>query len=320
MGVINVYAQTPFMSQPFVATNFFNPATVGFGTNNQFQTFYRNQFSGVGDPFKTIGVGVDFALFKNEENEGYNNFGLGLQGVSEQVLNGILQTNEITLSLANRVFLNKDRTSFFSIGISSTYISRNIDRNALTFGDQYNSGRLFNTTSLETIGNFPTKFSTNGGIMYSFVSPDVFLQTGASTFYINRSANALNYGNVNQSFQMITTLNYEHRFMEDNTYVIHADYQNRLEAEFVYVGGAIGLPINFMDERQNKFYVGCFYRTKDAIVPYVGLLYNKYKIGLTYDIYQNSLTMSNLHPQTIEFNLSTYLGRNISKNLKSIFN
>ena len=320
MGVMNGHTQTPFMSQPFVATNFFNPATVGFGTNNQFQTFYRNQFSGVGDPFKTIGVGVDFALLKNEENEGYNNFGLGLQGVSEQVLNGILQTNEITLSLANRVFLNKDRTSFFSIGISSTYISRNIDRNALTFGDQYNSGRLFNTTSLETIGNFPTKFSTNGGIMYSFVSPDVFLQTGASTFYINRSTNALNYGNVNQSFQMITTLNYEHRLMEDNTYVIHADYQNRLEAEFIYVGGAIGMPINVMDEQQNKFYLGCFYRTKDAIVPYVGLLYNKYKIGLTYDIYQNSLTMSNLHPQTIEFNLSTYLGRNISKNLKSIFN
>ena len=320
MGVTNAYAQTPFMSQQFVATNFFNPATVGFGTNNQFQTFYRNQFSGVGDPFKTIGVGVDFALFKNEDNEGYNNFGVGLQGVSEQVLNGILQTNEITLSLANRVFLNKDRTSFFSIGISSTYISRNIDRNALTFGDQYNSGRLFNSTSLETIGNFPTKFSTNGGIMYSFVSPDVFLQTGASTFYINRSTNALNYGNVNQSFQMVTTLNYEHRFMEDNTYVIHADYQNRLEAEFVYVGGAIGLPIYAMDEQQNKFYVGCFYRSKDAIVPYVGLLYNKYKIGLTYDIYQNSLTSANLHPQTIEFNLSTYLGRNISKNLKSIFN
>ena len=263
---------------------------------------------------------MDFALFKNEDNEGYNNFGVGLQGVSEQVLNGILQTNEITLSLANRVFLNKDRTSFFSIGISSTYISRNIDRNALTFGDQYNSGRLFNSTSLETIGNFPTKFSTNGGIMYSFVSPDVFLQTGASTFYINRSTNALNYGNVNQSFQMVTTLNYEHRFMEDNTYVIHADYQNRLEAEFVYVGGAISLPIYAMDEQQNKFYVGCFYRSKDAIVPYVGLLYNKYKIGLTYDIYQNSLTSANLHPQTIEFNLSTYLGRNISKNLKSIFN
>jgi hypothetical protein len=319
-GIMKSNGQTPFMSQSFVATHFFNPASVGFGTNNQFQTFYRNQFSGVGDPYKTIGVGVDFALFKNEENEGYNNFGIGLQGVSEQVLNGILQTNEITVSLANRVFLNKRRTSFFSIGISSTIISRNIDRTALTFGDQYYSGRLFNTTSLETVGNFPTKYSTNGGMMYSFVSPDLYLQTGASTFYINRSSNGQTYGNVNQTFQFLTTFNYEHKIFDDNTYVLHANYQNRLESEFFYVGGAIGLPIYAMDELQNKFYIGCFYRSKDAIVPYFGLLYNKYKIGFTYDIYQNSMTKSNLHPQTIEFNLSTYLGRNISKNLKSIFN
>jgi type IX secretion system PorP/SprF family membrane protein len=320
IGVIKSNGQTPFMSQSFVATNFFNPANVGFGTNNQFQTFYRNQFSGVGDPFKTIGVSVDFALFKNEENEGYHNFGIGLQGVSEQVLNGVLQTNEITVSLANRVFLNKNRTNYFSIGISTTFISRNVDRNALTFGDQFNSGRLFNSTSLETIGNFPTKFSTNGGIMYSAVSPESFLQLGASTFYINRSSNDQIYGNVNQTFQFLSTLNYEHKLFEDNTIMVHANYQNRLEAEFFYVGGAIGLPIYAMDDLQNKFYIGCFYRSKDAIVPYFGLNYNKYKIGFTYDVYQNSMTKSNLHPQTIEFNLSTYLGRNSSKNLKSIFN
>jgi type IX secretion system PorP/SprF family membrane protein len=313
-------SQTPIMSQPFVATNFFNPANVGFGTNNQFQSFYRNQFSGVGDPYKTIGIGVDFALFKNEENEGFNNFGVGIQGVSEQVLNGILQTNEITVSLANRVFLNMLKTSYFSIGISSTIISRNIDRNALTFGDQYNSGRLFNTTSLETIGNFPTKFSTNGGFMYSFIAPDVFFQTGASTFYINRSSNTQIYGNANQRFQSIATFNFEHRLFEHNTFFLHAAYQNRLEAEFMYAGGAIGLPIDPFDEMQNKVYIGCFYRSKDAIIPYIGFLYNKYKIGITYDIYQNSMTVSNLHPQTIELNLATYFGSNSSRNLKSIFN
>ncbi len=317
---VDAYAQTPLMSQSFVATNFFNPASVGFGTNNQFQTFYRNQFSGVGDPYKTIGVGVDFALFKNEENDYFNNFGVGVQGVSEQVLNGILQTNEITVSLANRVFLNTQRTSYFSIGISSTIISRNIDRNALTFGDQYNSGRLFNVTSLENIGNFPTKVSTNAGLLYSFVSPDMFLQTGGSTYYINRSSSTQTYGNVNQSFQFIGTFNYEQRVFDDNTFFLHANYQNRLEAEYFYAGAAIGLPIYSYDDLQNKFYVGCFYRTKDAIVPYVGMLYNKYKIGMTYDVYQNNMTMSNLHPQTFEFTLSTYLGKNTSKNLKSIFN
>lgn len=316
----SLLSQTPYMSQPFMATNFFNPAAVGFGDNNQFQSFYRNQFSGVGNPYKTIGVGLDFALFKNEANDYNNNFGLGIQGVSEQVLNGVLQTNEITLSLANRVFLNQDKTSFFSLGISSTLITRNIDRSALTFGDQYNSGRLFNSSSLETIGSIPAKFSTNGGIMYAAASPNMFLQVGGSTYYINRSSSTQTYGNVNQSFQFISTLNLEHKLLENNTIFVHANYQNRLEAEFVYVGAGIGLPIQTYYDNYNRLYIGCFYRSKDAFVPYIGLLYNKYKLGVSYDIYSNKMTASNLHPQTIEFNLTTYLGRNISKNLKSIFN
>jgi type IX secretion system PorP/SprF family membrane protein len=308
------------MSQGFVATNFFNPAAVGFGDNNQFQSFYRNQFSGVGNPFRTVGVGVDFALFKNESNDYNNNFGLGLQGVSEQVLNGILQTNEITLSLANRVFLNQDKTSYLALGISSTLITRNIDRSALTFGDQYNSGRLFNSTSMETIGDFPAKFSTNGGLLYAYTSPDMFIQAGGSTYYINRSSNTQIYGNVNQSFQFISTFNLEKKLSDNNTFFVHANYQNRLEAEFFYVGGAIGLPIQSYNEKNNRFYVGCFYRSKDAFVPYIGLLHHKYKMGVTYDIYNNKLTQSNLHPQTLEFTLSTYLSRNITKNLKTIFN
>jgi hypothetical protein len=112
----------------------------------------------------------------------------------------------------------------------------------------------------------------------------------------------------------------ERQILDNHTFFVHANYQNRLEAEFFYVGGAVGLPIQTYNDNHNRFYIGCFYRSKDALVPYAGLLYNKYKIGLTYDIYNNKMTQSNLHPQTIEFTLSTYLGRNISNNLKSIFN
>jgi type IX secretion system PorP/SprF family membrane protein len=317
--VIKTVGQTPFMSQSFSATNFFNPAAVGFSENNQFQSFYRNQFSGVGDPFRTLGVGVDFALSRSEENDWYSNFGVGIQGVSEQVLNGIMQTNAITVSISNRVFLDKYRNSFLSMGISTTVLSRNVNRSALTFGDQYYSGRLFNTSSMETVGDFPAKFSTNGGVMYSYSSPDVFLQAGASTYFINRTSNTQPYDNISQSFQFNTSINYEQKYNEDYTYFLHANYQKRLEASFLYAGGAIGFPIrSFYDN--NRIYLGCFYRSTDAVVPYVGLQFNKYKIGMTYDIYQNSMTSANLRPQTFEFTLSTTLTSNISKNLKSIFN
>ncbi len=314
---VRLFAQTPYTSQIFTATNFCNPAGVGFGVDNQFQTFYRSQFSGVGEPYKTIGVGADFALFRKE---GYNNFGMGFQGMSEQILNGILKTNTITVSIADRIYLNKLKTSNIALGISSTLITRNLDRSALTFGDQYNSGRLFNTTSLETVGNFPTSYSTNAGIMYSFVSPESYLQLGGSTFYINRSSTSQTYGKVDQIFQFIGTLNYERLYDDNKTILFHADYQNRLETEYFYFGAALGLPMNNLIDNQNRMYFGCFYRTKDAIVPYVGMIYNKYKIGLTYDVYQSNMAMSSLHPQTFEFSLSTYLTHRLSENLRSLFN
>jgi type IX secretion system PorP/SprF family membrane protein len=317
---VKVNAQTPYMSQSFLNTNYFNPAAVGFGSSNHFQTFFRNQFAGVGDPYRTIGVGADFALFSNVENEGFHNFGLGILGVSDQVLNGILQTNEITLSLANRVFFNENRSNFLSLGISSTIISRNIDRAALTFSDQYNSGRLFYNTSMEAVGNFPTTFSTNGGLLFSNNNKEAFMQFGGSIFYINRSSNTQIYGNANQSFQFISTLNLEHRLMEDYTYLLHASYQNRLESEYFYVGAALGLPIYSYEDLQNRFYVGCFYRTNDALVPYLGMMLSKYRLGVTYDVYQNKMTMSNVHPQTLEFTLTTNFRNRQSKNLRSVLN
>lgn len=317
---VGVAAQTPFSSQNFTATNFFNPASVGFGVNNKFQTFYRNQFSGVGDPYKTIGIGFDLGLFKNRNNEGNNNFGLGVQAVSEQVMNGILQTNAITVSLANRVFLNELKTSYVSLGISSTLITRTVDAERLSFGDQFNSGRLFNASSLEVINAFPSKFTSNAGLMYTYFSENTFFQMGASVFFINRSSNQQIYDKLEQTYQSVGLLNLEKRFAEDKTILLHADYQKRLENEYYFAGAALGLPINSNRNNMNRIYVGCFYRSKDAVIPYFGLLYNKYKFGLSYDIYQNNMTMSNLHPQTFEFTLSTNLGRRKTDNLISLFN
>ena len=311
--------QTPFMSQNFAATTYFNPAAVGFGVNNQLHTFYKNQFSGVGDAYKTIGVGTDFRLFKQEDGE-LNNFGMGIQAVSEKVLNGVLQTNYISVQIANRIFLNKRQSSYLALGIGGTLISRNLNKELLSFGDQYNSGRLFNSSSAESIANIPVKFATSVGLMYGQQSETQFLQLGASGYYIGRNANNQSYINVNQNFQWIGLANFEHQIWYDKTILIHADYQNRLESEYYYAGLAMGFPIHDANETVKRLYIGCFYRTKDATIPYIGLLLGKYKLGLSYDIYQNDMTTANLHPQTIEFNLTTLLSRRKSDHLITLFN
>lgn len=312
---IIVTAQTPYNSQGFSSTQYFNPAAVGFGLNNRFQSFYRTQFIGVGQPFYTAGAALDFGFVRTDDNLS-NSLGYGIQAVSDRVLNGILQTNSITNSLAYRVYFNEKKSSYFSLGIGFSILTRTIDASILTFGDQFYSGRLFNASSLEAIKKFPTKYTTNSGFMYGYQSEKWYFQLGASGYFINRTANTDAKDDPTQTYQFLSMLNMEYQLEDLKTILFHAEYQNRLEKEYFYLGGAIGFPIN---DEMNRLYIGCFYRDKDAIIPYFGLIYNNYKMGISYDIYSNKLTSSNLRPQTIEFSLSTSLGHRLSENLKSLF-
>jgi hypothetical protein len=313
-------AQTPYTSQNFNLNNFFNPATSGFGSNNKVQTIFRTQYEGVGSAYRTIGLAADVALLSKDNYDKNNLFGLGLQAVSEQVLDGILQTNAITLSLANRLFLNETKTSSIALGISSTLITRTIDASKLTFGDQFNSGRLFNATSLEVINAYPNKFSSNVGLLYTLSNEQTFFQLGGSLFYINRSSTEQALEKFEESYQTLAQINFEKSIWSYNTIAFHADYQNRFENEFFYAGAVFGIPMNTKQENDDRFYIGCFYRTNDAIIPYVGLIYKKYKFGLSYDVYQSKMSLSSLRPQTIEFTISTNISHRVSDKLVGLFN
>ena len=316
----DTYAQTPYSSQNFNLNNFFNPATSGFGINNKVQTIFRTQYEGVGSAYRTIGLAADVALLRKNSYDKNNLFGMGVQAVSEQVLDGVLQTNAITLSFANRLFFNESKTSSIALGISSTLITRTIDASKLTFGDQFNSGRLFNTSSIEVINSIPSKFSSNVGLLYTLSNEQTFLQFGGSLFYINRSSTEQALEKFEESYQTLGQINFEKRVWENNTIAFHADYQNRFESEFVYAGAVYSIPMNSKGENIDRLYIGCFYRTKDAIIPYVGLIYNKYKFGLSYDVYQSKMSLSSLRPQTFEFTISTNISHRVSDKLVGLFN
>jgi type IX secretion system PorP/SprF family membrane protein len=316
----DICAQTPYSSQNFNLNNFFNPASSGFGINNKVQTLFRTQYEGVGNAYRTIGIAADVALVGKNNLDKNNLFGMGVQAVSEQVLDGVLQTNAITLSLANRLFLNGPKTSSIALGISSTLITRTIDASKLTFGDQFNSGRLFNSTSLEVINSIPSKFSSNVGLLYTLSNEQTFFQFGGSLFYINRSSTEQALEKFDQSYQTLGQINFEKRVWENNTIAFHADYQNRFESEFIYAGAVYSIPMNSRGENSDRFYIGCFYRTNDAIIPYAGLMYKKYKFGLSYDVYQSKMSLSSLRPQTIEFTITTNFSHRVSDKLIGLFN
>ena len=148
--IIKAQTQTPFISQNYNNPQFFNPASVGFGSYNRFSSIYRSQFNNVGRPYKTIGLNLDFGFLKNSGAD-MNNLGFGIQGVSEQILDGILQTNSITATIADRIFFDDFGINYLAIGVGATYINRTIDYSLLNFGDQFIQGKLVNSSSLDII-------------------------------------------------------------------------------------------------------------------------------------------------------------------------
>jgi len=66
-----------------------------------------------------------------------------------------------------------------------------------------------------------------------------------------------------------------------------------------------------------NFYLGSWYRVKDAIIPYVGLEFGDFRIGMTYDVNVSSLKPgSNLRGGS-EFSL-IYIKKPVDPNARKL--
>ena len=89
-------AQEIVLSQPFAAAQFLTPASVGNGVYDQrIQSNFRSQSIGGLNLAKTIVVGWDRKYNRNTQEQS-NYLGIGGQIISEQLMNGLLNTNFIT--------------------------------------------------------------------------------------------------------------------------------------------------------------------------------------------------------------------------------
>ncbi len=106
-------AQEIFLSQPFAAAQFLTPASVGNGVFDQrIQSNFRSQSIAGLNFAKTLVVGWDRKYNRKAQDQS-NYLGIGGQIISEQLMNGLLNTNFITVNTAYHLFLDGDEYSNF---------------------------------------------------------------------------------------------------------------------------------------------------------------------------------------------------------------
>lgn len=317
---MKVNAQEIILSQPFAAAQFLSPASVGNGVFDQrIQSNFRSQSIAGLNFAKTLVIGWDRKYNRSADDQS-NYLGIGGQIISEQLMDGLLNTNFITVNTAYHLFLDGDDYSNLSIGLGVTYAQTNLDRSKLRFGDMYDpSGNLSGNPSSEIFLSNPGRLSANTGLLYTRHSTDTYFQLSANGFFFAKPDVTNSPYNEAPGMRSTLFVNLEKYFSEDYTYLFHGAFSSRNKENTYVAGASISLPILWKFDHDRRLYVGCYYRVKDAIIPSVNIMMDDYIFGMSYDIYNNGLSAAGIRSNSFELTFSKSFGKRKQELMRTLF-
>jgi type IX secretion system PorP/SprF family membrane protein len=313
-------AQDFVLSQPFASAQYLSPASVGNGVFDQrIQSNLRTQSIDGSNFARNIVVGWD-RRFNRKSEEQANYLGVGLQVMSEQLMNGLINTNYITFNTAYHLFLDGAEFSNLAIGLGVTYAQTTLDKSKLNFGQMYNPNTdAFDIASNEMFLPNAGRITANTGLLYTKHSNDTYLQLSANGFFYSKPDVTNSPYNEAQGMRSAVFFNLEKYFNEDYTYLIHGSYSSRNKENTYVVGGSVSLPIRVEYDHDRRLYLGCFYRHQDAITPSVNFMMDNYIFGLSYDIYNNGLAAAGFRSNSFELTFSKSFGKRKQELMRTLF-
>ncbi|GAA0534961.1 hypothetical protein GCM10009415_15720 [Chitinophaga japonensis] len=287
-------AQDPHFSQFFASPLTLNPAFTGlFSGDFRVAGNYRSQWRSIATPYVTGTLSADFSILKNVIS--YTDiWGVGVMALYDKTGGGALVSNYIAISTAYHKGLDPEGNHTLAIGLQGAWMQKRVDQSKLIFESQIdNNGYNPGLPSSETLTNPKISyFDPNVGILYNgLVGEASNIYLGASYYHITQPTETFMSQNNNR-------LSYRYTIHGGGSFPVHGI--NRIHASALYMkqstasetsfGAAYGFNLSGVpDDNPTMFYLGSWYRLKDAINPYVGLEIGGFNVGLTYDLNVSSL-------------------------------
>ncbi len=305
-AVVSAQAQDPNFSQFFVSPLTLNPALTGkFDGLFRIAGNYRNQWPSINNAFTTYTTSVDASILKNRIPE-FDQFGIGAMAFKDQSGNGVLSNTFFALSTAYHKALDENGYHQIGLGFQGTYVYKHLDITKVKFEDQLQANGFTGITSEIFSQNQinVTYFDMNLGALYNGStngSNNFYL--GASMYHINRPKETFQGGNyildpriTIQAGGMLPLGSY-------NGIHFSAMHSRQAKAFNTQIGGAYMLGLNQDESNPTHLYLGSWFRFGDAIIPYVGLEFNEFRIGASYDVNISSLKAASNMRGGAEFSL-----------------
>lgn len=286
------FAQDIHFSQFNASPMNLNPSlTAAFDGDYRIVLNHKNQWSSIPAPFKTFSLSADTKLpFKIKNDQ----VGLGMLINTDKAGATDFKTFQAALSLSYLKRLTQSQ--LISFGIQTGITNKSFDPGKMTFDSQYNGDNYD-----PSIASGENTFSTTGFSYFDF-------SAGAIWFYKIKERTQLSLGgsyfHINQPGQSFFS---DKSILLDPKLVINSSFH-------VKVAPVVDLIPAVLFEKQGRFYEmivgtslkyillpqqgygtaiygGCFYRGRDAFIVSAGMEYNKFNVGMSYDI--NNSTLSN---------------------------
>lgn len=302
---LRIHAQDPNFSQYFSSPLTLNPANTGnFEGPIRLASNFRNQWQGVGAVFNTGTVSAEFAL-KNDGVLIGDRLSIGILGLYDRALDGGFSSNFFGPSLGYHLWLDADRLHKLSIGFQAILANKRIDPTRLTFASQFSSGGFDQSLpSDEFLMNQNINYlDWNTGLFYNLSTEGGSYYAGLSSYHITRPKESY-FGDATTRLPFRLTINAGAvRYLGDrgilNGSIMHQRQGNTNQTIF---GLAYG---HFLTEGLTELtlYAGGWHRLNESIIPYLGLTYNRFHFGLSYDILLRQISQSSISNRSIELSV-----------------
>lgn len=287
------YAETP---------SSINPALAGVTYNTRAMVNYKTQWSNVGTQYQTMGFSFDQTI-KHKKLKG-NYFAVAANIFKDVSGDAKLSTLNPNLGISYSQKVSKKMK--LSGGVQSGFFYRTIDGSNLHYDRQYN-GYSFNpnlSSGESPIKSGITSFDLGGGINLNYIQSDKFISAknaakfdiGVAAYHYSLGKTSFLNSNEKLDTRICAYFNGDFNIPNSVNALMPSLLIMRQGTSTEFLAGALfkfilGDPSTYTQLKKPKaLSVGGYYRYKDAIIPTMLLQYNKYAIGISYDINVSALT------------------------------
>jgi type IX secretion system PorP/SprF family membrane protein len=295
-------AQTdPHYSQYYIYPLWLNPGLTGVMDGDYRVTaIYRRQWENVSGPYVTPGVSADIATNKNVS--------LGLNIMNQQAGSGGYNYLTAYASMAyTGVRFGANGNHRISMGMSLGLINRRFDPSKFQTSDMWDPQTGLNPSLggdevLTKTGG--TNFDAGAGIVYYDATPDKKMNifAGFSAYHLTQPEDPFITDGEHQKMPVRYTAHGGAQFNVSDGVSITPNvlYMRQGQATEKMIGAYTQCRIN----EEADFLLGANYRFKDALVPYAGVYYKNFVLGVSYDIGTSDLSKVTGKANSFELSLS----------------